>query len=230
MFADSEVKLLSRGSSKPQDLIVLCWWLSHQKPVGIGFTVRVRPQPRKNDSETCKVSPPAWQWRWKQSYMFSAELPRGVTAIYHTPSFSYSVSLWKWKLEWAAHTGVCQCSTSTLIDSSGVLDLSEWMEWADTVGRKCSHHKWLASRMTWNVEEAETILEHTIDRLEERGLEGARDRQSPFKGPSSVRRTLVLEMQSWGNFLETGKALMGFSERVYNYTFMYLTDLPHQTD
>ena len=97
-------------------------------------------------------------------------------------------------------------------------------------GRKCSHHKWLASRMTWNVEEAETILGHTIDRLEERGLEGARDQQSPFKGPSSVRRTLELEMQSWGNFLETGKALMGFSERVYNYTIMYLTDLPHQPD
>ena len=71
-----------------------------------------------------------------------------------------------------------------------------------------------------------SVRNHTIDRLEERGVDRASARRSSLKGreraikdergPSSIRRTVEpLQRRHWGNFPERQSgAHMGFSERI----------------
>ena len=88
---------------------------------GASLSSKVRP-PSMKTVQPILSQPPAWQWRWKQSSMPSAGLPREVTVRPHMPS-SYK----KWKMEWEAQTGMHQWSTSTFINSCGctTLDMPE---------------------------------------------------------------------------------------------------------
>ena len=77
---------------------------------------------------------------------------------------------------------------------------------------------------------AQSQRHHTIDRLEDRGVErGARRFCWCFiekaRGPSSVRRTLELfQRQRWGNFLETGWSVYGhFRAHRYHLELMNWT-------
>ena len=134
-------------------------------------------------------------------------------------------------------TGMCQCSTSTFEESCGctVLDNAavKGNDRAALPGKATTTggvraRRYEVSRSLRHYLRAKSQGHHTIDRLEERGVErGSAQRPSlreDVNGLSSIRRTLELFQRQhwdWGNFRETGwSAYYGLS-RAHNYIYIY---------
>ena len=169
--------------------------------------------------------PPAWQWRWKQSPMPSAGLPQEVTVTPHMPS-SWQIQ-WacykKWKMEWEAQTGMCQCLTS---DMKTPMDVLSWTCWNDGnwLSRQINHHKWLVSQKTevmggaWDITCTHKAWSRQVWNF-------FLLNNLPWKesGPSSIKWTLELfQWKCRGNF-------MGYSKHIDTSLNWTVKDIPKST-
>ena len=112
----------------------------------------------------------------------------------------------KWKVKWEVQNGMCQCSTSTLEDSSGwtVLDMLESMEMTEDKKQQSQVPDlkyWRASRQyLW----AEGQGQYTNNHLEEEGILRGSAQQSCLKGweRAIINQTNIgsLSKATWENF------------------------------
>ena len=117
-------------TSKSQDLIEYTDGSSPKTSQGgASLSSKVRP-PSMKTVQPIRYHPPAWQWRWKQSSMFSAGLPLQVTLRPHMPSSSQIQWAYyrMWKVEWEAQPGMrstlrtsCRCTALDMPESKDVL-------------------------------------------------------------------------------------------------------------
>ena len=186
---EPKLMVLIHKNGKLQDLIMYTDGC-HQRPAWVGYSSKVRPPSMK----TTQSRPLVWQCRRKQSSTSSTGLPQEVTVKPHMPTSSQiqwtccKVKSGIQSPDWHMHL----CLTATIRNSS-------WMycpghvrvkgkDQADKTGRQSNHHKWLASQKIWSVEELETLPRvqrqgcHTIDHLEERGVERGSAWQFSLKG------------------------------------------------
>jgi len=184
-----------------------------------------------------KTVHPAWSRRWKQSPMPSAVLPQEVTVRPHMPSLSQIqwACYKKWRVEQEAQTGMCRKLLGMCCPGhAGV----KGNDWADRLAGKANLTSGLllgrseVLRSLRHYLRAQSQGHHSIDHLEERGLERGSISRSSLKGwekaiVSQTNNGTVSKATLWENSERRGGAHMGFFERID--TILNWIELKHST-